>query len=80
MFRLFFRILLVDAGVYFIPAGNAAGGSIKFLSFATNKITQVTSSEKRLDDGLALSPDGRWILFTQYDQAGSELMLVDNFH
>ena len=25
------------------------------------------------------SPDGRWILYTQLDQVGSNLVLVDNF-
>jgi hypothetical protein len=29
--------------------------------------------------GVAVSPDGRWILYTPFDQAGSELMLVENF-
>jgi hypothetical protein len=53
--------------------------SIQFLSFATNKITSVVNFEKQVGS-LALSPDGRWILFTQIDQDGTELMLVENFH
>jgi hypothetical protein len=39
----------------------------------------VASFEKPLGGGLAVSPDGKWILYTQLDQAGSELMLVENF-
>ena len=29
--------------------------------------------------GLDVSPDRRWIVYTQFEQAGSELMLVDGF-
>ena len=29
--------------------------------------------------GLAISPDSHWILYTQFDQTGGELMLVENF-
>ena len=29
--------------------------------------------------GLALSPDGRYLLFTQVDYMGQDLMLVENF-
>ena len=29
--------------------------------------------------GVAVSPDGRWLLFSEFDQAGSELMLVEGF-
>jgi hypothetical protein len=29
--------------------------------------------------GLTVSPDGRWILYTQFDQRGSDIMLMENF-
>ena len=29
--------------------------------------------------GIALSPDGRTLLYSQIDDAGSDLMLVENF-
>lgn len=32
-----------------------------------------------LSSAISVSPDERWILYTQIDQAGSNLMLVDNF-
>jgi hypothetical protein len=29
--------------------------------------------------GLALSPDGRWLLYAQIDRYGADLMLAENF-
>jgi Tol biopolymer transport system component len=80
---IYINLAIVDSGVYFVPVRNAAGSSIQFLNFATNQVRTVASFEKPLDGlsaGLAVSPDGRWILYTQVEQAGSELMLVENFH
>jgi hypothetical protein len=63
-----------------------SGSSLQFLSFATNKTRPVTYFKGFLDSGagfagsgVAISLDGRWILYTPFDQAGSELMLVENF-
>ena len=80
-------LAIVDSGVFFVPSRDtAAGSSLQFLSFATNKIRPVTYFKGFVRDiaagfgsGVAVSPDGRWILYTPFDQAGSELMLVENF-
>lgn len=71
---------MAEAGLYFVPMNDpGARSSIQFLSFATNKIKTIATIEKPLSQGLALSRDGRWLLYSQVDQAGSELMLVENF-
>jgi hypothetical protein len=80
----YLNLALVDNGVYFVPVRERGRGSfLQFLSFATNRIKPVASFEKPLDvgslGGLAVSADGKWILYTQVEQAGSELMLVENF-
>jgi hypothetical protein len=78
----YISLAIVNGGVYFVPLQRPS--SIRFLSFTTNQIRPVSSLEKPIEvseegGGLAVSPDGRWILCTQFDQAGSELMLVENF-
>jgi dipeptidyl aminopeptidase/acylaminoacyl peptidase len=70
----------VNDGIYFIPERGADGKySIQFLSFATGKIKTVGPILGQLSFGLSVSPDGRSILYTQTDEAGSDLMLVENF-
>ena len=74
------NLVIVSKGIYFVPQqGTALVCSIEFLDFATNHIKRVASFGKFLSSGLALSPDGRWILYTQVEQGGSELRLVENF-
>jgi Tol biopolymer transport system component len=68
------NLVIVNEGIYFVPSGL----SIQFLNLATNQIRPVANFGKPLDS-LALSPDGRWILYTQVDKGGSELRLVENF-
>ena len=71
---------LVTDGIYFIPEPGADGKSfIQFLSFATAKVKTVAPMSSRSLEGLSVSPDGRSLLFSQIDEAGSDLMLVENF-
>jgi Tol biopolymer transport system component/DNA-binding winged helix-turn-helix (wHTH) protein len=73
--------VVVEAGIYFIPtpAAGAASSSINFLSFASGKIRPVAPTDRPAGGGLTVSPDGRWILYTQLDHDVSELMLVESF-
>ncbi len=76
-FRDFF---LVNDGIYFIPGPSVEGKfSIQFLNFATGKTKMVAPMSGPPGEGMSVSPDGRSVLFTQYDDAGSDLMLVENF-
>ena len=78
----YFNLAIVDKGIYFVPWPSSS--SIQFLDLQTNQIRRVASFERFLEGGLALSPDGQWILYaghtgTRADQGGAELRLVENF-
>ncbi|HXG91941.1 MAG TPA: hypothetical protein VNN73_06170 [Blastocatellia bacterium] len=55
------------------------GGIVKFFSFATQRVTRVTVMERPPALGLTVSPDERWLLYTQRDVESQTLMLVENF-
>jgi Tol biopolymer transport system component len=72
------NLAIVDKGIYFVP--NTSSFSIEFLDLQTNQIRRIASFERPAGGGLDISPDGQWILYTQLDQLGAELRLVENFH
>jgi Tol biopolymer transport system component/tRNA A-37 threonylcarbamoyl transferase component Bud32 len=75
------NVAIVAGGIYFVSTQNTTGdSSIRFLSFATSSISNLATFEKSFVYGLAVSPDGKWILYAPEQQSGSELMLVENFH
>ena len=74
---------VADKGVYFINPEEKPRAAIEFFSFATRRITRIALLEKepaKFTPNLALSPDGRSILYTQLDQSGNDIMLVENFN
>ena len=67
-------------GIYFArPRLRGAGNPIEFFDFATEKISTVSSTLNPIVWSLGVSPDGRYLLYSQNDRAGSDLILVENF-
>src|SRR4029434_380435 len=69
-------------GIFFATAVNSSRPLVEFFNLTTGKTRKITELEKPIATGirgLAVSPDGRWLLYTQIDQSGRDLMLVENF-
>jgi dipeptidyl aminopeptidase/acylaminoacyl peptidase len=69
---------VMRSGIYFVDPGDRES-RIQFLSFATGKVTTLAMTRLPISWGLSVSPDERFLLYTQTDQSGSDLMLVENF-
>jgi hypothetical protein len=75
---------LTGKGICSFDFSGPTGPALKFYDFATGKVTLLREFSKdtrvdRASTALTVSPDGRWILYTQHDQSGSNLMLVENY-
>jgi len=73
---------MTEAGIFFVPREAETHPVLNFFDFARRQVRPVATLAKRPltgPSGLAVSPDGRWILYTQEDQLASDIMLVDNF-
>ena len=75
--------LAVTTGGLYYPATpeSGEGYSIDFFSFSTGTSGPAVVSDRRIGNlELSVSPNGRFIIYTQVDQSGSDLMLIENFH
>jgi Tol biopolymer transport system component len=68
--------VLTSRGIYFVPA--EAPRAVRFFDFATRRTRTVFESTRNLRTGLSISPDGRWILYSQEDELNGDVMIVDS--
>jgi Tol biopolymer transport system component len=81
--RIFRSWGVVDRGIYFLSREDAPHQTIRFFSFATRRVTPLAALDKEpIWDypDVALSRDGRLMLFAYLDQDINDLMLIENFH
>ena len=73
-------------GIYFFDWKDALHPALQFHDFRNRRSTMVyefpegTNLHNTGGTPISVSADGRWIIYTQLDQAGSNLVLVENFH
>jgi Tol biopolymer transport system component len=65
-------------GVYYVR-GESGRDAIRVHDHTTGRSTVLLELSRPIASGLSLSPDERYLLFSQVDDEGSELMLADNF-
>ncbi len=53
--------------------------SLRYFDFTTKQIRELFKLDKDFDDGLSVSPDGRYLLYAQVDEENTDIMLVENF-
>jgi len=70
---------LTTNGIYFLRFDKSPHATIQFLDFATRKTIPIWTLEKEPGWGLALSRDGKSIVYVQDEFAESNIMLVENF-
>ena len=71
---------LAPDGVYFLNTSTPPRTVVEFFEFATHKVTHIASFDKPWGWGLAVSPDGRSVLYVQSEFEESKIMVVKNFH
>ncbi len=72
---------VVENGIYFINSDAKPGIAIEFFDFATSKVKRIANLGKlpHYSHYMAVSPDRREILYSQLDNVGEDIMLVENF-
>jgi len=72
--------IVSQEGIFFFTAPDDKDLSeLCLYEFASGKTVKILKMEKRIEGRIAVSPDGRTVLYAQIDESGSDLMLVENF-
>jgi len=76
---------LSRAGIYFVDfdVPRDASRPVKFFSFQSQHTEDIGAIENSVSwtntPGFAISPDGRWLLYTSLESTDADLMLIENF-
>jgi Tol biopolymer transport system component len=64
-------------GIYFFPANDFK--MLSFYSFTTKQVRPIMKTLGMVAYGSSVSPDGRYILYAQIEEARGDVMLVNDF-
>jgi Tol biopolymer transport system component len=67
-------------GIYFERDRSRREFELCFYRFAPRQTERLAIIHKQGFEGLSVSPDGRWAVFSAIDEQGGDLWLIENFH
>ena len=70
---------LARNGIYFLGSSGRTGAMVRFFDFATGQATTISTTDRGPGNGLAITTDGRSILYHDNELAESSIMWVKNF-
>lgn len=74
------RSFTVTAGILYFLRRSAEGvNSLHSFEIATGKEELISSIPKPFWNGLSVSPDGKYAIYSQLDNQGADLMMIENF-
>jgi Tol biopolymer transport system component len=68
---------VVTGGIYFVPKENRL--SVQYYEFGTRKIRELFKVEREFGEGLSISRDGRYFVYSLNERQDRDIMLVDHF-
>ena len=69
---------MANDGIYFAKA-TKTGRTLEFIDLKNGKARTIFQVDKPWGNGIAISPDRRWILCSLWEEGLNDLMLVENF-
>jgi Tol biopolymer transport system component len=76
-----FTFCVTASGIYFAGAPDPASRTVplKLYRFADGRTVELGHFDKPLSLHMSISPDEKWLLYTQLDSSVDDLVLVENF-
>ena len=68
-----------EGGFFISKRGDTAGASIIFRNAASRETNEIYKIDGSPYSWMAVSPDGRSILYDRFEHTSSDIMLVENF-
>jgi hypothetical protein len=75
-----FRVF--EDGIFFINPHTRPFATLEFFEFATSRrrpIAMLNGQPTIYSGGLTVSPDRKWVVYSQVSRSASDIMLVENF-
>jgi Tol biopolymer transport system component len=71
---------VTKSGIYFFAPETGGPPKIEYLEFKTKRLSQIGKLDKPSFYGMAVSPDGGTLLYSQWDRNEHQILVMEHFH